>query len=116
MFQGTAGVGGALALLAISVIIVLVTVFSAIGICQRCHVQSGGIYFLISHVLGAQFGGAISLVYIFGQAVGSSLVAVGFGESLARLFGTESMFVIKLFSILTILAVTGEWKIDEFKE
>uniref|UniRef100_A0AC34FQN3 Amino acid permease/ SLC12A domain-containing protein n=1 Tax=Panagrolaimus sp. ES5 TaxID=591445 RepID=A0AC34FQN3_9BILA len=78
---GTAGVSGALGLLAISVIIVLITVFSAIGICQRCRLQSGGIYFLISHVLGAQFGGAVSLVYIFGQAVGSSLVAVGFGET-----------------------------------
>uniref|UniRef100_A0A7E4VC66 AA_permease domain-containing protein n=1 Tax=Panagrellus redivivus TaxID=6233 RepID=A0A7E4VC66_PANRE len=104
---GTAGVSGALALLAISVITVLVTVFSAIGICQRCQVQSGGIYFLISHVLGCQIGGAISLVYVFGQAVGSSLVAVGFGESVARLFDSDSQIVIKLISIVTIIAVTA---------
>ncbi|KAE9552523.1 hypothetical protein FO519_004265 [Halicephalobus sp. NKZ332] len=104
---GTAGVGGALALLFISILIVLITVFSAIGICQRCHVQSGGIYFLISHVLGSQLGGSISLVYIFGQAVGSSLVAVGFSESMARLFDTESQVIIKLVAIITIIVVTG---------
>lgn len=51
--------------------IALVTVLSAVGICERCRVESGGVYFLLSHVLGSRFGGSIGLLYCFGQ-VGNS--------------------------------------------
>lgn len=54
-----------------SVSIALVTVLSAVGICERCRVESGGVYFLLSHVLGSRFGGSIGLLYCFGQ-VGNS--------------------------------------------
>lgn len=47
--------------------IALVTVLSAVGICERCRVESGGVYFLLSHVLGSRFGGSIGLLYCFGQ-------------------------------------------------
>lgn len=50
-----------------SVSIALVTVLSAVGICERCRVESGGVYFLLSHVLGSRFGGSIGLLYCFGQ-------------------------------------------------
>lgn len=49
------------------VCIALVTVLSAVGICERCRVESGGVYFLLSHVLGSRFGGSIGLLYCFGQ-------------------------------------------------
>lgn len=29
--------------------------------------ESGGVYFLVSHVLGSKFGGALGLLYVFGQ-------------------------------------------------
>lgn len=51
----------------ISVCVALVTVLSAVGICERCRVESGGVYFLLSHVLGSRFGGSIGLLYCFGQ-------------------------------------------------
>lgn len=51
----------------ILVCIALVTVLSAVGICERCRVESGGVYFLLSHVLGSRFGGSIGLLYCFGQ-------------------------------------------------
>ena len=40
---------------------------SAIGVCERCHMESGGVYFLVSHVLGARVGAAIGILYCFGQ-------------------------------------------------
>ena len=40
---------------------------SAVGICERCRMESGGVYFLLAHVLGSRFGGAIGLLYVFGQ-------------------------------------------------
>ena len=47
--------------------IVLVTVLSAIGICERCKVESGGVYFLLSYVLGSRLAAAVGLLYCFGQ-------------------------------------------------
>ncbi|CAJ0960292.1 unnamed protein product, partial [Mesorhabditis belari] len=103
---GTAGVANALLLLLIGTALSLITVFSAIGICERTRLQPGGLYFLISHVLGAKIGGATALIYTFGQAVATGLVAVGFGESMQHFFGTDSKFVVKLIAILTLMALT----------
>ena len=50
-----------------TVSIALVSVLSAVGICERCRMESGGVYFLVSHVLGSKFGGALGLLYVFGQ-------------------------------------------------
>lgn len=47
--------------------VALISVLSAIGICERCRMESGGVYFLLSHVMGSRFGGAIGLIYCFGQ-------------------------------------------------
>lgn len=45
----------------------LVSVLAAVGICERCRVESGGVYFLLAHVLGSRFGGSLGLLYCFGQ-------------------------------------------------
>lgn len=45
----------------------LTTILSVIGILSLSSIDSGGVYFLISHVLGSRFGGAIGLIYCFGQ-------------------------------------------------
>lgn len=50
-----------------SVFVALISVLSAVGICDRCRIESGGVYFLISHTLGSRLGGALGMVYCFGQ-------------------------------------------------
>ena len=62
-----AGIGHAALIVLAAVALILVAVLAAIGICERCHVQSGGVYFLISHVLGSRRGAAVGVIYIFGQ-------------------------------------------------
>ncbi|CAB3405264.1 unnamed protein product [Caenorhabditis bovis] len=104
---GTAGVANAILLLAICTSLALITVFSAIGIVERCQIKSGGIFFLVSHVLGHRIGGAVGLIYTFGQAVATGLVAVGFGESVALLFGSESRGVVKIIAVVTLLLLTA---------
>lgn len=47
--------------------VALIAVLSAIGVCERCHMESGGVYFLLSHVLGARIGATIGILYCFGQ-------------------------------------------------
>lgn len=38
--------------LVFSVSVALISVLAAVGICERCRVESGGVYFLIAHTLG----------------------------------------------------------------
>ncbi|KAK8407407.1 hypothetical protein O3P69_002143 [Scylla paramamosain] len=89
---GEAGVPLAALAILVSVVVVLTSVVSAVGICERTRMESGGIYFLISHVLGSQVGGSVGLVYCFGQTVGISLCVTGFGESMAKLLDLRWMW------------------------
>ncbi len=54
-------------ILLLCMVLALVPILSAIGICERCQIQSGGVYFLVSHILGGQIGGAVGVLYAFGQ-------------------------------------------------
>lgn len=45
----------------------LAPALSAIGICERTHVESGGVYFLLAHVLGQRSGGTVGILYSFGM-------------------------------------------------
>lgn len=49
------------------VLVALVTVLSGIGVGERSSIGSGGVYSMISSVLGGQMGGTIGLLYVFGQ-------------------------------------------------
>lgn len=51
------------------ILVALVTVLSGIGVCEKCSIGSGGVYSMISTVLGGQVGGTIGLLYIFGQVI-----------------------------------------------
>ncbi|CAI4221415.1 unnamed protein product [Auanema sp. JU1783] len=104
---GTAGVDQAIFQLAICTTLSMITVFSAIGIIERCQIKGGGVYSLIAHVLGSRIGGAVAIIYTLGQAVATALVAVGLGESLAHFFGTESKVFVKFIAIVTLAALTG---------
>lgn len=51
------------------ILVALVTVLSGIGVCEKCSIGSGGVYSMISTVLGGRVGGTIGLIYIFGQVI-----------------------------------------------
>jgi len=67
MMQGNAGLGLSVLIIVLTASVALVAVLSAIGVCERCNMESGGVYFLIGHVLGARTSAAIGIVYCFGQ-------------------------------------------------
>lgn len=54
-------------LVSLVVLVALVTVMSGIGVCERCTVGNGGVYSMISMVLGGRIGGTVGLLYVFGQ-------------------------------------------------
>lgn len=65
--QGNTGVLLGMFLVSMVVVVALVTVMSGIGVCEHCGVGSGGVYSMISTVLGGRVGGTVGLLYVFGQ-------------------------------------------------
>lgn len=95
-----AGILNGVLIVLATVSLALVSVLSAVGICERCRVESGGVYFLIAHTMGkdfcfssalkrpnylfvfwfrigSRFGGSLGILYCFGQAVGCALNVLG---------------------------------------
>lgn len=72
-----AGIFNGILIILATVSLALVSVLAAVGICERCRIESGGVYFLIAHTLGSRFGGSLGLLYCFGQAVGCALNVLG---------------------------------------
>ncbi|CAH0766779.1 unnamed protein product [Diatraea saccharalis] len=100
---GQAGLVNAVFIVLFTVFIALISVLSAVGICDRCRIESGGVYFLLAHTLGSRMGGALGIIYCFGQAVGCALNVVGFGESMANLVGLDNAWAAKGFAIAAVL-------------
>ena len=83
---GEAGILGAIAILLIAKCISLLTALSASAIATNMQVRGGGAYFLISRVLGLEFGGAIGIVLYLAQAVSAPFYVLGFTEALVQTF------------------------------
>lgn len=67
LLQGNTGVLLGLLLVSFVILVALITVLSGIGVAEHGRMGSGGIYSMISSVLGGQMGGTVGLLYVFGQ-------------------------------------------------
>lgn len=79
---GEAGILGAVVVLLVAQSI---TIFSAMSVCAistNMQVRGGGAYFMISRVLGPEFGGAIGIALFFAQALSVPFYILGFAEAL----------------------------------
>lgn len=66
---GSAGLRGALAMIALAVGVAVLTSISLSAIATNIEVKGGGDYYLISRTLGMEFGGAIGIVlYLVAEA------------------------------------------------
>uniref|UniRef100_A0A4W4FGA3 Amino acid permease/ SLC12A domain-containing protein n=1 Tax=Electrophorus electricus TaxID=8005 RepID=A0A4W4FGA3_ELEEL len=104
---GNTGVLLGLLLVSLVVLVALVTVLSGIGVCERCSVGSGGVYSMISTVLGGRVGGTVGLLYVFGQCVAGAMYVTGFAESIAELLTVESVWAVRGISVAVLLALLG---------
>jgi amino acid transporter len=81
---GQAGVLGALSILLVAKSITLLTSLSIGAISTNMRVRGGGAYFMISRVLGVEFGGAIGIALFFALALSVPFYILGFAEALVR--------------------------------
>ncbi|KAL0963727.1 hypothetical protein UPYG_G00310070 [Umbra pygmaea] len=104
---GNLGVLLGMFLVSVVVIVALVTVMSGIGVCERCGVGSGGVYSMISTVLGGRVGGTVGLLYVFGQCVAGAMYITGFSESIAQLLSFQSEWAVRGMSVAVLLGLLG---------
>ena len=85
---GQAGILGAVLILLIAKGITLTTSFSIAAISSNMRTRGGGAYFMISRVLGPEFGGGIGVALFFAQALSIPFYLLGFTEALVATFPT----------------------------
>ncbi|XP_032124193.1 solute carrier family 12 member 8 isoform X2 [Sapajus apella] len=104
---GNTGVLLGMFLVSFVILVALVTVLSGIGVGERSSIGSGGVYSMISSVLGGQTGGTIGLLYVFGQCVAGAMYITGFAESISDLLGLRSIWAVRGISVAVLLALLG---------
>ncbi|XP_046450809.1 solute carrier family 12 member 3-like [Daphnia pulex] len=77
-----AGIGETLVIIAISTFITLVTALSMSAISTNGEIGGGGTYFVMSRVLGPEFGGSIGIIFAIANAMDCSLNVVGFAQAI----------------------------------
>ncbi len=78
---GYAGLISALVILAVAKMITTLTTLSLSAIATNLDVRVGGVYFMISRVLGPDFGGSIGITLFVAQAVSIAFYTIGFTEA-----------------------------------
>ncbi|MFH1434101.1 MAG: amino acid permease [Pseudomonadota bacterium] len=100
---GESGLWLALVILGISKMITILTSFSISTIATNTDVKVGGVYFMISRVLGLNFGGSIGITLFLAQAVGVAFYVIGFTEALesivAPLLKAYTFFDVDLWAL-----------------
>ncbi|NXV16478.1 S12A8 protein, partial [Cepphus grylle] len=104
---GNTGIVMGMFLVSFVILVALVTVLSGIGVCEKCNFGSGGIYSMISTVLGGQVGGTIGLLYIFGQCVAGAMYITGFAESIADVLSLSNIWAVRGISLAVLLGLLG---------
>lgn len=104
---GNTGVLLGLLLVSFVILVALVTVLSGIGVAEHGGMGSGGVYSMISSVLGGQMGGTVGLLYVFGQCVAGAMYITGFAESISDLLGLGNIWAVRGISVAVLLALLG---------
>lgn len=111
---GYAGLWWALAILLLSKAITSLTTLSLSAIATNLDVRVGGVYFMISRVLGPDFGGSIGITLFIAQAVSIAFYTIGFTEATFGVIGNiaadgtaESLIALHVPQFLSTAVVGG---------
>ncbi|MDX1388350.1 MAG: amino acid permease [Acidobacteriota bacterium] len=87
---GAAGLGRALAIIALANLISILTSVSLSAIATNLRVKGGGDYYVISRTLGVEYGGALGIVLFLAQSVSIAFYSIGFGEVVTTAVGSSN--------------------------
>uniref|UniRef100_UPI00398F2AF7 solute carrier family 12 member 8 isoform X2 n=1 Tax=Pristiophorus japonicus TaxID=55135 RepID=UPI00398F2AF7 len=104
---GNTGVLLGMFMVTLVVLVALVTVLSGIGVWERCSLGNGGVYSMLSTVLGGRIGGTFGFLYVFGQCVAGAMYITGFAESIADLLDLSNIWAVRGISIAVLMGLLG---------
>ncbi|XP_018581962.1 solute carrier family 12 member 8 [Scleropages formosus] len=104
---GNTGVCVGMLLVSLVALVALVTVMSGLGVCERCSIGGGGVYSMISTILGGRVGGTVGLLYVFGQCVAGAMYITGFAESITQILGLSNVWAVRGVSVAVLLGLLG---------
>ena len=111
---GEAGIWLALLILGLGKLITSMTALSISAISTNIKMKGGGVYYMISRVLGPDFGGSIGITLFLANAVGVAFYIIGFTEALfsvmapllgkIHLMGMDGNGLVAKFKVVNILS------------
>ncbi len=104
---GNVGLGQMLLILVAATSVSLLTTISLAAIATNLRVGGGGVYYLISRTLGPAFGGAIGLVLYLAMSVSVAFYAIGLGEAVTSVLGSDSEVLPRFVAAGTIILLLG---------
>nr|CAB3266104.1 solute carrier family 12 member 8-like [Phallusia mammillata] len=105
---GNVGIGLSMLIVVITVSVASFAALSAIGLCERLpDMTNGGVYFLVSKVLGGKVGGTVGIMYAFGLCVVSALYCMGFAESVTKALQWNNEWAVRGVAIGTLLLLSA---------
>ena len=107
---GHSGLWLVLAILGLSKLITTLTTMSISAGASNLKMRGGGVYFMISRVLGPDFGGSIGITLLLAQAVGVAFYVIGFTEAASSAVGLQRLAIangLPLQQIISTVVVTG---------
>jgi amino acid transporter len=102
---GYGGLWMALIILGISKLITTLTTLSISAIATNLDMRVGGVYFMISRVLGPDFGGSIGITLFIANAVGVAFYTIGFTEAFFALIGAENVIVGRIVATAVVVGL-----------
>lgn len=113
---GEAGIINAAIILFLSQFITVLTTLSVGAISTSMPVKGGGAYFMVSRVLGAEFGGAIGIALFIAQVISISFYLLGFCEAFTKAFPVTAEYfmhigILSAVILFLIARVGAEWAI-----
>ncbi|WKX98262.1 hypothetical protein Q1695_013717 [Nippostrongylus brasiliensis] len=103
-----AGIVMGVAIVLLSSVVTVLTTISTSTLCTNGEMKGGGLYYLISRTLGAEYGGSIGLLFSMANCVGGGLYVVGFAETVRHLLYEAGIVIIdgEVWDVRLISVVT----------
>uniref|UniRef100_A0A7I4YD32 Solute carrier family 12 member 3 n=2 Tax=Haemonchus contortus TaxID=6289 RepID=A0A7I4YD32_HAECO len=107
-----AGVIMGVAIIFLASFVTILTAISTSTICTNGEIKGGGVYYLISRTLGAEYGGSIGLLFSMANCASGALYIVGFAETVKQLLIESGITIldgdvwdIRLVSVVTTIVL-----------
>ena len=104
---GHVGLGSMLTIITLSSSILFVTSLSISSIVSNMKVGGGGAYFIISRILGVEFGSAIGILLSLTQIASIAICISGFALSVQQFFPYFSIPVIETLTLCALILISS---------